>query len=97
MKIKSIAWAGLGLMLLASPAAANNTDPIVIYPYASRANYCPAGLQPVTTNGVICCGNPTAGQSYQDALRHPAQRYHVKRHYRARMVCPVGEKGCYSR
>jgi len=101
MTLKSFVLAGAGVMMLAAPAFAGNTDPIVVYPYASSANYCPAGLQPVTTNGIICCGKPTANQSYQAAMRHPVTKVRKVRHVvktiqRARIVCPVGEKGCYS-
>ena len=62
-----------------------------IYAYQSHANYCPAGLQPVTINGVICCGTPNAGVTYQQAMSHPVVR---KRSYRRRADCPIGVKGC---
>jgi hypothetical protein len=38
-----------------------------IYAYPTASNYCPAGLQPVTINGVICCGVPTASGTYYNA------------------------------
>jgi len=53
-----------------------------IYAYHGAGNYCPAGLQPVTINGAICCGTPNAG-SYQQAMMHPTPRkkhVHVKKH-----------------
>ena len=65
-----------------------------IYPYGGNVpNYCPAGLQPVVVGGVICCGKPNTGMSYQQVMAHP--RPAKKRHYRsARVHCPVGQKGC---
>ncbi len=68
-----------------------------LYPYQAGANYCPAGLQPVTISGVICCGTPNQSISYQQAKAHPVKRHHVvKRHYvrSAKAHCPVGTKGC---
>jgi hypothetical protein len=99
MIFKSIALSAVGLAMSAMPALAGNMDPIVVYPYATSANYCPAGLQPVTTNGIICCGTPSTNISYQAAKGAPVARktYRAKsRVMRARVVCPVGEKGCYS-
>ncbi|QIE47636.1 hypothetical protein G5B38_17080 [Pseudohalocynthiibacter aestuariivivens] len=75
--------------LAASPAAA---DGPTLYPYATNVNYCPAGLQPIVLNGVICCGQPTTSVSYQQVMKHP--RRAKKRHYSARTHCPVGTKGC---
>ncbi len=40
----------------------------------SHENYCPAGLQPVSVDGSISCGRPNRYQSYQQAMKHPAQR-----------------------
>ena len=69
-----------------------------LYPYQSSANYCPAGLQPITISGVICCGTPNQSMSYQQANAHPVKRHRVakKRHYvrSARAHCPAGTKGC---
>lgn len=69
-----------------------------IYPYHSEENYCPAGLQPVTIDGVICCGNPNQHVSYQDAMSHPVR---VERHAvyakpvnMADLDCAIGTKGC---
>lgn len=64
-----------------------------IYAYETHANYCPAGLQPVTINGVICCGTPNAGITYQQAMSHPVKRTY--RTYTRRLNCPPGVKGCY--
>ncbi|WP_299561128.1 hypothetical protein [uncultured Sulfitobacter sp.] len=69
-----------------------------IYPYPSSENYCPAGLQPVTISGVICCGTPNVHTTYQQVMAHPVakKKHHVKRRYvhRTRAHCPVGTKGC---
>ena len=67
-----------------------------IYAYDSSQNFCPAGLQPVTTDGTICCGRPNQSISYQQALAHPVVK--KKRVKKVRTVrrsnCPVGTKGC---
>ncbi|MEZ5675688.1 hypothetical protein SAMN06265173_1502 [Thalassovita litoralis] len=81
------------LALAASPALANGPR---IYPYPASANYCPAGLQPITIDGVICCGTPNQSMTYQQAKAAPGPRtYRPAR--RSGMVCPEGEKGCYQR
>jgi len=71
-----------------------------IYAVRGSANYCPSGLQPITLNGVICCGTPNQSVSYQQAKAHPVTRTkRVRSRVRkasSRIVCPVGEKGCYS-
>ena len=69
--------AGLGLMALAAPAAA---EP-VLFTYPASANYCPSGLQPIVLNGVICCGTPNTHATYSDWNRHPVQR---KKYYAPR-------------
>lgn len=33
----------------------------LMHSYPTKNNYCPAGLQPVTIGGEICCGVPNAG------------------------------------
>ncbi len=71
---------------------------VKIFPYPSSENYCPAGLQPVTINGTICCGTPNVSTTYQQAMSHPvAKKKHYKpRRYvhRARANCAIGTKGC---
>jgi hypothetical protein len=69
--------------LAAAPVLAwsdNMTQPAsnenAVWAYPSSANYCPAGLQPVTIGGVICCGTPT----HYGYKSHPAA---TKRYYRA--------------
>lgn len=53
-------------------------------------NYCPAGLQPVTIGGVVCCGKPNAG-AYID---RPGKARRVSAPKPApRAYAPVGEKG----
>lgn len=87
--------AALLAAVVAAPAAAEGPK---IYAYDSHANYCPSGLQPITMNGVICCGQPNQNQSYQQVMRHPVpKKRHVKRvtHSRAVDTCAEGVKGCY--
>ena len=89
-------------LVLASPAllpSLAQAEPR-IYAYESSANYCPSGLQPITINGVICCGTPNQSTSYQDMMRHGSSK---RRSYVSTssigskgMVCPEGEKGCYT-
>ncbi|WP_299282653.1 hypothetical protein [uncultured Tateyamaria sp.] len=75
-------------------ALAQQTAGPKIYAYHSSHNFCPAGLQPVTMDGTICCGKPNQGISYQQALAHPvAKKRHVHR-VRKQSSCPVGTKGC---
>lgn len=73
----------------ASPVLAQGPG---VFAYESHANFCPTGLQPVSINGVVCCGTPNREQSYQKALRHPVAS-HV-RSARAHQSCPAGVKGC---
>ncbi|MFX0540576.1 hypothetical protein ACEWPM_002435 [Roseovarius sp. S4756] len=67
-----------------------------IYPYHSKENYCPAGLQPITLSGVICCGVPNQHQTYQQVKAHPVTRArHTPARYSASPNCREGEKGCF--
>ncbi|GAW33281.1 hypothetical protein RA2_00317 [Roseovarius sp. A-2] len=85
-------FATVSLVLMTSPALAGGVG---IYAYESRANFCPAGLQPVSLNGVICCGTPNQEQTYQQTMRHPVTRVtHRVRSARAHLSCPAGVKGC---
>lgn len=95
MRHMTAALTGVGLMLatlMPGQAAADAK----IYPYHASANYCPAGLQPITISGVICCGTPNQHISYQQALAHPVKKRHKVRHVRrsARPDCQPGTKGC---
>jgi hypothetical protein len=89
-----IGFGFLGASVLPSQLAADAK----IYPYPTSANYCPAGLQPITIAGVICCGTPNQHITYQQAKAHPVQRHKkVLRHSTPRAVsndCPIGVKGC---
>lgn len=93
MRIKTALMAGFGLMMMgAAPAMADAK----IYPYHGK-NYCPAGLQPVTISGVICCGTPNQSMSYQKVMMNAAKRHKPKRHtHRVKSTydCPIGTKGC---
>ncbi|MET4100965.1 hypothetical protein ABIE58_000381 [Roseovarius sp. MBR-78] len=79
----------LALAVAGGPALAEGPR---VYAYEGGPNYCPAGLQPITLNGVICCGAPNQAQSYQQAQRHPVTRIRSARvRYDA---CLPGQKGC---
>ena len=80
-----ISAALLGAATFASPALAwNETQPasndMAVWAYPSKANYCPAGLQPVVIGGVVCCGTPTH-HGYQS---HPTPK--PKKHKPAKHV-----------
>jgi len=96
--ISKIMTAALGVLVLgAAPALADGAR---IYPYSTSANYCPSGLQPISIDGVICCGTPNQSVSYQSMKAQPAARKVRARRLAAaptsRVICPVGEKGCYT-
>lgn len=92
MRIKTVLTAGFGLMMMgAVPAMAMDAK---IYPYHGE-NFCPAGLQPITISGVVCCGQPNQNISYQQAKMTAAPRHKVRRSYKPKQSsCPVGTKGC---
>ncbi|MEX0285620.1 MAG: hypothetical protein AB3N23_13510 [Paracoccaceae bacterium] len=73
--------------LASTSAIAAGSDQPTVYPYASSANYCPAGLQPVSINGTVCCGTPNTNMTYQQATAAPRRRAHSR-------SCPIGVKGC---
>ena len=81
----SLAAAALAT-LTALPAMA---DGMRLYPVPTSVNYCPAGLQPITINGVICCGRPNISVTWNDMMRHP-----VRATYTRSYSCQEGEKGC---
>ena len=92
MRVSAL-FAGLGLAVLAAlPVGAMDAR---IYPYQASANYCPTGLQPISIDGVICCGTPNQSITYQQAKAHPVARKHAHNKPARRMVCPAGEKGCF--
>ena len=95
MRITTSVLAGASLMMatmMPGQAAAEAKT----YAYHASANYCPAGLQPITISGVICCGKPNQSMSYQQVKAHPVKQRRAKRHYTrsARAHCPTGTKGC---
>ncbi|MDB0053173.1 hypothetical protein N9F04_05660 [Ascidiaceihabitans sp.] len=58
-------------------------------------NFCPAGLQPVTISGVVCCGVPNQNMSYQQVMMTPAPPKVVQqRVIRRQAAYQVGTKGC---
>ncbi|WP_299687493.1 hypothetical protein [uncultured Tateyamaria sp.] len=83
-------------LLMATPVLADGHSGPKIYAYKSHANYCPAGMQPVTMDGTICCGVPNQAHTYQQVMAHGvAKKRHVKRIRAVRRdSCPVGTKGC---
>lgn len=82
--------------LLSAGLAGQVSAELKVYAYPSSANYCPAGLQPVTLGGAICCGTPNQTMTYAEVKAHPVQRHHrvVTPRRSARVPCPVGTKGC---
>lgn len=73
---KTIGFAAAGLMLSAGAALADGPR---VYAYPAE-NFCPAGLQPVTISGAICCGVPNQTVSYSSMKATPAPK--KKRVYR---------------
>lgn len=100
MNIFKTMMAASGLCVAASLPQMAAAD-AKIYAYPTSENYCPAGFQPVTINGVICCGKPNQSMSYQQMMAHPAPRRTVRRvvhqtRRSARPACIPGTKGCVS-
>mgnify|MGYP000455807424 CR=1 FL=1 len=94
MRLTTAALTGVGMML-ATLMPMQVAAEAKIYSYNASANYCPAGLQPITISGVICCGVPNQNVSYQSMKAQPAKRYYrVQKQRSARAHCPAGEKGC---
>lgn len=91
MRLTSILTiAAISASFAATPLWAANTDPVNVYPYASAANYCPTGLQPVSHDGTVSCGTPNQEITYQQATSEPRRRTR----YGGRADCAIGEKGC---
>ena len=82
-----------GFALAAFSATVSLAQEAKMYAVPSNANYCPAGLQPVTIDGSICCGVPNQDVSYRQVMRHPT-RVTKHRSYSARVNCAIGDKGC---
>lgn len=91
MHVAKTLAAGLAAALIAGPAAAEGLN---VYAVESRENFCPAGLQPVTADGTICCGTPNQSQTYHEAMRHPAPK-RVSHQAGQASTCAEGQKGCY--
>jgi len=94
MRLTTAIAAAVGL-LSAGLAGQASAEPKV-YAYPSSANYCPAGLQPVTLGGAIGCGTPNQPMTYAEVKAHPVVHRHRTAALRrsARVPCPVGAKGC---
>lgn len=94
MRVTTAAIAGAGLLMAAMLPGQVAAD-AKIYPYHG-ANYCPAGYQPVTVGGVICCGQPNQHITYAQAMAHPVKKrkHATRRVYSAKAHCPEGTKGC---
>ncbi len=80
----------------------HTVDPV--YSYKSGANYCPAGLEPVSIAGEVSCGRPNQQKTYQQMLVHPTPRTargpaaKPKTYHRVpQSPCQVGMKGCSDR
>lgn len=92
MKFTSVLAATVVTMAIAAPASAMDAR---LFPYDSRENHCPSGLQPVVWEGVISCGVPNQTISHAQMQAHPAGYRKAVRRSDRRLVCPAGEKGCF--
>lgn len=96
MRILSSLAAAAALAMTAAPVVA---DSMKYYPYHGK-NFCPAGLQPISMGGVICCGTPNTHVTYRQMMQHPAPARHTpaafldKGEVTPAQVCEEGEKGC---
>lgn len=81
----------VGAALVSTVAVAGQNDPVNVFPVRTAHNYCPAGTQPVTYNGVVCCGVPNQSIPYRQAMHEGAPRARP----RAAEICPEGVKGCH--
>lgn len=94
MTYKTFLAATAVTLAAAMPASASDAK---LFPYHSKENYCPSGLQPVVYGGEISCGQPNQKMTYFQAKQHPVTTRHrtVKRASHGRLICPIGEKNCY--
>ncbi len=94
MRIQAVLMAGAGLFMIGSTTVMAGGENNV-YPVKTSHNFCPAGLQPVTSDGTICCGTPNQNISYHAMMSHPVKK---KKLHRVKATssfdCPIGEKGC---
>lgn len=73
-----------------------------VFPVHTKANYCPAGLQPVTISGSISCGSPNTHVTYPQMMTHPQttrvkKKHRVSYQHSALPSCSAGTKGCSDR
>lgn len=78
MVFKSVV-AAAAILAGASPLFAGDTQPyqhgVTQFAYEQNVgNYCPAGLQPIRYNGVVCCGVPNATGYSEAPVRHRVTR-----------------------
>ena len=92
MTLKTNLKIGLGLMMLAGVPATASAQDAALYAYQTE-NFCPAGLQPITISGVICCGTPTRGESYSSMMQHPVKQKRVHKVRRAHAEYIPTQKG----
>lgn len=71
-KIAMLAMSGL-ILGAGGVQAHDNRDTPRVYAYPG-VNLCPAGLRPVTIDGVISCGRPNQGGSYGAMKATPPRR-----------------------
>ncbi len=85
------------LVAFASPVLAADYQPaqrgVTQFAYEQNVgNYCPAGLQPIRYNGVVCCGQPNAtGYSEAPVVRSYAQSSDPKSPAYAPERIPMGK------
>ena len=95
MRILPSILTAAALVTASAPAIA---DSMKYYPYHGH-NFCPAGLQPISMGGVICCGTPNTHVTYREMMRHPVRSHSQpvafldKGQVRS-PVCQEGQKGC---
>lgn len=94
MRILSSLAVVASLSVAAAPALA---DSMKYYPYHGK-NFCPAGLQPISVGGVICCGTPNTHATYREIMQHPVSHaptaFLDKGEVAQTAVCEEGQKGC---
>lgn len=99
--LKAITGASVAVVLSASGALAwgdmymgdstnNPNSDMLIYAYPGENN-CPAGLQPITVGGVVCCGSPNTTGTYYNRASAPKKR--VYQSHAPRAYAPAGQKG----
>ncbi|MCZ7675328.1 MAG: hypothetical protein M5U35_04875 [Roseovarius sp.] len=87
MRIPTLVAVAALAAVTALPAFAGG---VRVYTVPTNANYCPAGLQPVSIDGSISCGQPNTHVTWYEMKRHP-----VRWTYHSRAVtCAEGQKGC---